>query len=248
MADLPIVTVDKKSPVPAGERGLHFNNLAEMWRFCEGVVNSHQFKNVDTPEVALILLQAGLELGLSPIWSITNIFVVGGRPSVFGDALLGIVLAHPDCVDVIETFDGTGDGMEAKCEVQRRGRLPVTRTFNVSDAKKAGLWGKTGPWTQYPKRMLAMRARSWACRDSFADALRGLGIVEELRDVEPRTVAAKVIERPALVMPDEQSQVVQESEPSFVKCDLKHDAPECADPNCWVTKAKKDEASEGESL
>lgn len=189
-----------KSPVPAGNRGLHFSNLAEMWRFCEGVVNSRQFKGIDTPEVALVMLQAGLELGLTPIWSLTNIMVVNGKPAVWGDALLGLVLAHPDCVDVIETMDGDDS---ASCEVQRKGRLPVKRTFTMADAKKAGLVGKSGPWTQYPKRMLQMRARSWACRDSFADALRGLGVAEELRDTEPKQATARVVERPKLLLPDE---------------------------------------------
>ena len=48
--------------------------------------------------------------------------------------------------------------------------------------KKAGLWGKAGPWSQYPKRMLQMRARSFALRDKFADALSGLLMAEEVQD------------------------------------------------------------------
>lgn len=216
---------DKKAPVLAGDRGLQFSDMESMWRFCVAVVGSRTFKDIDTPEVALIRLQAGLELGLTPIWSLTNIMVTNGRPSVWGDALLGLVLNHKDCVDVIETFKGDGDNLVAVCEVQRKGRLPVKREFGVADAKRAGLHGKN-VHNAYPKRMLQMRARSWACRDSFADALRGLGVIEETRDIEPRTVAARVIEKPKLVLPDEQqTQVVQESEPSFVKCDLKHDAP-----------------------
>lgn len=202
-ANRELATAEKRSPVPASNRGLHFNNLAEMWRFCEGVVNSRTFKDINTPEVALIRLQAGLELGLTPVWSLTNVMVVNGRPSVWGDALLGLIQAHPDCEDVIEEYSGDGDELTAICTVKRKGRLPVKREFSVEDATTAGLWGKTGPWIQYPKRMLQMRARSWACRDSFADVLRGLGVVEEMRDAQPREAKpAQVIERPAIVMPD----------------------------------------------
>jgi hypothetical protein len=203
MSEKTLATLPKepKAPVLSGDRGLQFSNLAEMWRFCEGVVNSHIFKDINTPEVALIRLQAGLELGLTPVWSLTNIMVTNGRPSVWGDALLGLVLNHPQCEDVLESFEGEGDEFAAVCEVHRKGRMAVKRTFSVADAKKAGLHGKN-VHAAYPKRMLQMRARSWACRDSFADALRGLGVIEELRDLpEPRS--ARVVERPNLVMPDE---------------------------------------------
>jgi hypothetical protein len=188
-----------KSLVAADDRGLKFTDMESMWRFCVAVVNSHTFKEINTPEVALIRLQAGLELGLTPIWSLTNIMVTNGRPSVWGDALLGLVLNHAECQDVIETFEGEGDDLKALCEVHRKGRLPVKREFSVADAKRAGLHGKNVHGA-YPKRMLQMRARSWACRDAFADALRGLGVVEEQETVVEH---ATIKERPALVLPDE---------------------------------------------
>ena len=69
-----------KVPVLTGNRGLQFSDIESMYRFCVAAVNSRQFgKEIDTPEVALIRLQAGLELGLTPIWSLTNIFVVNGQ-------------------------------------------------------------------------------------------------------------------------------------------------------------------------
>jgi hypothetical protein len=194
------LTKIEKSPVLADERGLKFSNMSEMWRFCAAVVNSGTFKDINTPEIALIRLQAGLELGLTPIWSLTNIMVTNGRPSVWGDALLGLVLRHPDCQDVIETLEGEGDSLVAVCEVHRRGRQPIVRKFGVADAKRAGLHGRN-VHNAYPSRMLQMRARSWACRDAFADALRGLSVIEETRDVEPRAVVERA--KPAIVLPDE---------------------------------------------
>lgn len=234
-SDAALFTSPQKAPVLAGDRGLQFSDMESMWRFCTAVVNSRTFKNIETPEVALIHLQAGLELGLTPIWSLTNIMVTNGRPSVWGDALLGLVLNHKDCEDVVETFEGDGDDLKAVCVVQRKGRLPVKREFSVADAKRAGLHGKNVHGA-YPKRMLQMRARSWACRDSFADALRGLGVVEELRDTMP-IVSAREIARPKLVLPEDENQAAQPEEPSFTKCDLFHEEPACGDPNCWVNKA-----------
>src|SRR5258708_1232188 len=101
----------EKSPVLSGNRGITFeeSSMDSMWRFCVAVVNSGLFKDINTPDVAMIRLQAGLELGLTPIWSLTNIMVVNGRPSVWGDALLGLVLSHKDCEDVIETIVNEGE-------------------------------------------------------------------------------------------------------------------------------------------
>ena len=196
----------KKPTISAGAKGLTFANLDELWRFCQAVVNSGQFgKEINTPEVALIRLQAGMELGLSPIWSLVNIFVIAGRPTVYGDALLGIVRAHRDFADIRETLQGEGDDMVAICEIDRKGQSTTARRFSVKDAKRAGLWGKSGPWASYPTRMLQMRARAWACRDAFADALRGLGVSEEVRDIEPKPIQAREIERPKLVLPDEEN-------------------------------------------
>jgi hypothetical protein len=59
---------------------------------------------------------------------------------------------------------------------------PITRSFSISMAEAAGLTRKEGPWQTYPRRMLTMRARSWALRDGFADVLRGLSIREEVED------------------------------------------------------------------
>lgn len=180
-------------PIAVSDRGVQFSSMGDMHRFCTYVANSKLFKGIESPEVALIHVQAGAELGLSPIWSLTNILVVHGRPSVWGDALLGLVLGHPECQDVIESFEGEGDTLTAVCDVRRKGRLPLVRSFSVSDAKKAGLWGKAGPWSAYPKRMLQMRARAFACRDGFADVLRGLSVREEMDDVPMKQVAAREI-------------------------------------------------------
>jgi hypothetical protein len=112
-----------------------------------------------------------------------SIAVVNGRPSIYGDAALAVVKASPLCEYVTETVDGEGDRMVATCTAQRRGDpSPTVRQFSVADAKQAQLWGKPGPWTQYARRMLQMRARGFCLRDAFPDVLRGLVTAEEAQD------------------------------------------------------------------
>ena len=71
-------------------------------------------------------------------------------------------------------FDRDQENWVAHCEVQRLGwPEPIIRSFSVRDAKRAGLWQKEGPWMDYPKRMLQMRARAFALRDALRTLLKG---------------------------------------------------------------------------
>jgi len=150
------------------------------------------------PESIMLAIQMGSELGLAPMQSLQNIAVVNGRPTVWGDAVVGLCRQSPVCKDIVETFTGEGDKLVATCTAVRVGSEPVVRTFSVDDAKKAGLWGKAGPWQQYPKRMLQMRARGFAVRDAFPDVLRGLITAEEAADIPTRdTFAGPTIEHAA---------------------------------------------------
>ena len=133
------------------------------------------------PGNILVAVQWGMELGLQPMQAMQNIAVINGRPSLWGDAVIALVRSSPLCEYVIEeTIDD-----KAVCRVKRRGEGEQVRIFTTEDARKANLLGKQGPWTQYPKRMMQMRARSWALRDVFPDVLRGMPIAEEIMDIEP---------------------------------------------------------------
>lgn len=131
----------------------------------------------------------GGPLGLNPLQCLQSIANIHGMPSVWGDAAKGIIMANPECEDILEGVKGTGDQRVGWCIAKRRGKADVHREFSVQDAIQAGLWGrqsqsgKSMPWTSYPQRMLMLRARSWALRDQFPDVLRGLYIAEEARDI-----------------------------------------------------------------
>jgi hypothetical protein len=166
-------------------RGLALATFDDAFRFSQMVAKSEfapkDFKG--KPESCLLAIQHGSEVGLSPMQSLQSIAVINGRPTIWGDAALALVHASPVCEWVYETLDGDGDSMGAMCQCKRRGyEKPSVHVFTVADAKKAGLWGKSGPWTQYPKRMLQLRARGFALRDAFPDVLRGLVTAEEARD------------------------------------------------------------------
>lgn len=145
----------------------------------------------DKPQNVLIAMQMGLEVGLSPMQSIQNIAVINGRPSIWGDSMLALCQNHRDFESIDENQSTNEKGV---CVVKRRGMEAQTRTFTVQDAQKAGLWGKAGPWQTAPTRMLKLRARAFALRDTFADALRGLQSAEEQRDVVETTATVERVD------------------------------------------------------
>jgi len=131
------------------------------------------------PNKCFVGILAGAEVGLAPFTALQSIAVIGNNPAIWGDGALALIQSSGLLVDIEETDDGD----TATCTMYRKGKpTPITRTFSMDDAKKAGLAGKSGPWSQYPQRMRQMRARSWAMRDGFADVLKGLHIAEEVRD------------------------------------------------------------------
>lgn len=147
------------------------------------------------PSACFVAMAFGESLGMAPLQAMQSVAVVNGYPAVYGDGMLALAQASPSFEDIEEDFE---DGV-ATCTVKRKGRRPVVRSFSEADAKKAQLWGKAGPWQQYPQRMLQMRARSWALRDAFADVLRGLQSVEEMRDIPPEVI--DVTPAPAAALP-----------------------------------------------
>ena len=141
------------------------------------------------PEATMAAIVRGMEIGLAPMQALSNIAVINGRASLWGDALPALMQRHGHQLD--SRVDGEGENMVATATLIRGDTAQrIERTFSVSDAKKAKLWSKEGAWQQYPSRMLQLRARTLACRDGAADALMGLQVAEEVSDY-PKDITPK---------------------------------------------------------
>ncbi|MBN3762451.1 hypothetical protein [Burkholderia sp. Ac-20365] len=176
--------VDDKPP------DLSPRNFTELMEFAEILANSNLVPKdyIGKRDNIIVAMQWGSELGLKALQSLQNIAVVGNRPSIWGDAMLALVLASPVCKDVVEYFEGDGDTLTAVCVAQRHGRGDKKAMFSLADARTAELTGKD-VWKKYPPRMLQMRARGFALRDQFADVLRGMPMaeleIERVRNMGP---------------------------------------------------------------
>jgi hypothetical protein len=173
------------APAPSG---LRLGTLDDYARFGQLIAKTdyppREFRG--RPEACTAAVIHGAELGLGPMQALQSIAVINGRPAIFGDAALALVRASGLCVSVREGVTGNGDERYGFCEVVRRGdENTIARVFKIADAKAAKLWGRSGPWTEYPDRMLMLRARGFALRDAFPDVLRGLVTREEAQDYPP---------------------------------------------------------------
>jgi hypothetical protein len=181
---------------------VHLRTWQEIERFAEKAARSGMVPKdyMGKPDAICIAVQMGSELGLPPMQAVQNIAVINGRPAIWGDAMIALCRASPKCRTIKEWSEGEGDNTTYYCRAVRSDDPePVTGKFSVADAKRANLWSEkpkrekqgrdgpyevdAGPWYSYPDRMLQLRARGFALRDAFPDVLKGLGSVEEARDI-----------------------------------------------------------------
>lgn len=172
--------------IPATNRGVQLTTLEDMFRFATAVAKSGLApRGLDKPEAILIAMQYGFELGFSPMQAIQGIAVINNRPCLYGDTFMAKIVSCPEYAGHKFTWAGKDDTLTCTATFKRtRGGETdeYIATFSVADAKRAKLWGKQGPWSEYPQRMLQWRACSWAARDGFADWLKGIQLAEEVQD------------------------------------------------------------------
>lgn len=170
------------------------------------------------PEDVLLAMDAGHSLGLKPTQAVQSICIINGRPAVWGDTVLALIQGHPDYEYHKETpILKNNELFGYQCIIKRKGLDEHCEPFTIDDAKKANLWGKRGPWQEYPQRMLKLRARGFALRDTFADVLSGIKLREEVMDYQHSNTQGETKNKAADSLNDilkskEQSKTSQETE------------------------------------
>ncbi len=139
------------------------------------------------PEDILLVIMMGKTLALEPLQALHGIILLNGKLTLTGDTALAVVKAHKDFESIEENIENSDDIQKAIaiCKIKRKNQSECVNKFSYAEAKKAGLIGRGGasaPWQTYPFRMLQMRARGFALRDSFPDALKGIICKEEVED------------------------------------------------------------------
>lgn len=165
------------------DKGLAAFTYEDLWQFSSRLAET-QFVPKDffkKPGDVMAAILFGHELGIKPIAALQGIAVINGRPSLWGDLMMAVVQAHPAYEWHKEHWDET-----RKCAtfyLKRKG-VPEAMVckWDQADTERAGFKTKD-TYARFPQRMHRHRARDHACRNLFADALKGM-ISRELADDE----------------------------------------------------------------
>jgi hypothetical protein len=127
----------------------------------------------------------GITLGIDPLMSLQQIYIVHGRPGMYAKMMVALVQSHGHDV---WTEDLT-DSRAVVCG-RRAGKDYTERiTITMEQARKAG-WTKNEAYGKTPQDMLWARAAARVCDRIASDVLKGLTSVEEIQDTIQVTAQA----------------------------------------------------------
>ena len=123
----------------------------------------------DQPANVLWAMDLADALGVPFPQVMQTMAVMGGRMTMSADLMAAVVRRAGHKLRVHE------QGMSVTAALIRRDDLDYefTATWDEAKARQAGLWGRRGPWRQYPAQMLRSRAITEVCRQGASDALAG---------------------------------------------------------------------------
>ncbi|WP_346921332.1 hypothetical protein [Glutamicibacter creatinolyticus] len=136
------------------------------------------------PEAAAAAILAGKSLGMDPLASLSNIFVIHGRPGLYARTMHALVVnaghevirtqASPQQVTVLARRKGTDEWQEFVWSMER--------------AQQAGYTKSNAKYKENPIEMLTAKALAEACRVIAPDVLTGVAdlSVEDLEDMGER--------------------------------------------------------------
>lgn len=205
----------RRVPVVLDQQGFSLTTIEEAWRFGEALIRARMVPSSIAGGGAgavVGIIQAGREIGLPPMFALSNMTFTNGRVGVMGDAAKAVIRARGGLAegsDFAVTYSGEPMTPEWTCTVTcrpARTGQPVSASFSLAEAIRAGLcrlrdgvietssrsgWGTSGPWSTYPQRMLYYRALGFLARDYFSHLLSGAVICEELADYRSGPVRAE---------------------------------------------------------
>jgi hypothetical protein len=148
------------------------------------------------PENVFAAIMYGREIGVSAMQALSNIAVVNGRPSVWGELATALVRQSGLCEYLNYKFEGTGATLKCIATGKRKGDTEShTETFSMEDAKVAG-FDKKDTYLKHPKDMLMWKALHRLYKFLWADVIKGISIREVAEDIPMEEVGTVVIEEP----------------------------------------------------
>lgn len=183
----------------------------------------------------------GITLGLDPLTSLQQIYIVHGRPGMYARLMVALVQSRGH---ELWTEDLT-DTRAVVCG-RRAGKDYVERvTITMDQARKAG-WTSNAAYTKTPQDMLWARAASRVCNRIAPEVLMGIASVEEIRDeikVEAEVGATRTVRPPRRSAPAIEATTVDDppldDEPATAPAAPEPAAARLPDTGIGITKAQQ---------
>lgn len=191
---------EQSSAILAGQNGkLQLDSIESQMAMAQKLLQnrliSETFKN---PQQVVIGIQLCKSLNIDPIMGLKQMYVLHGKPAIFGDLPLSICQAS-GLLESIKEYWVDNDGQEicvknknlkavpyaAICQLKRKGDSELQEDyFTLDDMKLAQM--KSPTWNRYQRTMMRYRARTQALKSKFADVLNGIEIAEYVSQDLPK--------------------------------------------------------------
>ena len=174
------------------------SSFHEMQEYCEYLSKSSLCPEAIRGRAAdvFMIVQTGAELGLHAVQSLKTFGIINGMPFAYGDGFLSLIKKHKDFEDMKLWFEGKIDDrtLTAFCQMKRKNQSPITESFSMRDADRAGLLSKGGKsaWSAYTNIMLQRRAIAKVGKFTFPDALYGIPHEDDIARQEEKSDTVKL--------------------------------------------------------
>jgi len=164
----------------AQARAMNFLNrelLHSMRDFAETMVLSKAFpQDLNAPKI-MVALQAGFEMGLTPVESVNSFYFVNGHVALWGEVAIAQVVKHGHKVEFLNCSRES-----ATCRITRGddGRT-LESTFTMKDAIERGLATKD-TYKKWPENMLKFKAFHMTAKFIVPEVFHGVPLKEEIED------------------------------------------------------------------
>lgn len=184
---------------------------------------------------AIMVMQAGYEMGLQPVEALQSFCFINGKLSLFGEVAIALVVRQGHVV----TW-GKCDATTATVTIKNKNTgSEMTSTFTMAMARdrkiceyydrEAKQWKTKEPWKVAPDNMLKFKAFHMTAKFVCPEAFHGVPTSEELQEVETIKVSSKLPDDEQTIEIEAPTKVKPVKEPTSLEAAL--DEPEVPKPD-----------------
>lgn len=176
------------------------NDADKLYKFCEVFSKSSIAPPSlrDKPNDCYLCARKAIALGVAPELALSNMFVVNGQVSIFGDLAVALGKNSPNYERHNVKFEGDIQNKDYKCTVTiyiKGNEEPFEYSYSYKDAIIDGSITKS-IWKANPKDMIFRKATRKAFQMCFPESYVGCGVSTannikeaelEIKDITPQT-------------------------------------------------------------